>query len=130
MVSREELYEIKQLPPEKVLSYLGIPYREVNGNQIMALAVWRDESEPSVSIQYRNGKWLWHDFGTGEGGDWIDLYRRLYGSDFKEAVSTLRELTNGSYRANTSTREGDSVCGKKKLLFLSWAKFELMNDLN
>jgi len=85
-ISREILDEIKQLPPEKVLSYLGIPYKQV-GNQIMALAVWRGEKEASVSIQYKDGKWLWHDFGTGKGGDWIDLYRRYTGSDFKEAVS-------------------------------------------
>jgi 5S rRNA maturation endonuclease (ribonuclease M5) len=103
-ISREILDEIKQLPPEKVLSYLGIPYKQV-GNQIMAKAVWRGEKEASVSIQYKNGKWLWHDFGTDEGGDWIDLYRRYTGSDFKEAVSTLMELSNLAYTPNISTRE-------------------------
>ena len=121
-ISQEILEEIKQIPPEKVLNYLQIPYKQV-GNQIMAQATWRDEKEASVSIQYKDGKWLWHDFGTGEGGDWIDLYRRYTGSDFKEAVATLMELANVPYSPNISTRE-PKIGRKKKTSSLSLAEFE------
>ena len=103
-IPQEVIDELKQIEPEKVLGYLGIPFRKV-GNRIMAQAVWRGEKEASVSIQYKDGKWLWYDFGAGEGGDWIDLYCRYTGSDFKEAVSTLMELANVPYSPNISTRE-------------------------
>ena len=103
-IPQEVIDEIKQIEPEKVLGYLGIPFKRV-GNRIMAQAVWRREKEASVSIQYKDGKWLWYDFGALEGGDWIDLYRRITGSDFKEAVSTLMELSNVAYTPNAWTRE-------------------------
>ena len=103
-IPQEVIDEIKQIEPEKILGYLGIPFKRV-GNRIMAQAVWRGEKEASVSIQYKDGKWLWYDFGAGEGGDWIDLYRRYIGSDFKEAVSTLMELSNVAYTPNERTRE-------------------------
>ncbi len=110
-VSKEALEEIKRIPPEKILSRLGIPYKQA-GNRIMAQAIWRGEKNPSVSIQFKDGKWLWCDLGTKEGGDWIDLYRRITGSDFKEAVSTLMELSNVAYTPNISTREPN--LGKKR----------------
>jgi len=116
-IPQEVIDEIKQIEPEKILGYLGIPFKKV-GNRIMAQAVWRGEKEASVSIQYKDGKWLWYDFGTGEGGDWIDLYRLVTASDFKEAVSTLVELANVPYSPNISTREPNF--GRKKKTSSLW----------
>lgn len=41
----------------------------------MVRASWRNERTPSVSLfrSKDSGKWLWHDFGTGETGDIIQL---------------------------------------------------------
>jgi len=116
-IPQEVIDEIKQIEPEKVLGYLRIPFKRV-GNRIMAQAVWRREKEASVSIQYKDGKWLWYDFGALEGGDWIDLYRRITGSDFKEAVSTLMELSNVAYTPNVWTREPNF--GRKRKTSSLW----------
>jgi hypothetical protein len=40
-----------------------------------ALAIWRDEKEPSVQYwQKRDGRWWWKDWGTLEEGDVYDLW--------------------------------------------------------
>lgn len=86
---REEIELVKSLPPEIVLGKLGIPYKRV-GSQLMALATWRGERHPSVSVQNIDGVWLWHDFGTDQGGSWIDLLMTIKGIGYVEAVRELR----------------------------------------
>ena len=96
MDRQQELHRIKTIPPEVILEDLNIPFVK-RPSYIEALAVWRGEERPSVSIQQNDlGEWLWHDFGTDEGGSWIDLVMVLYDWDYVTAVKFLREkyLTN------------------------------------
>jgi hypothetical protein len=91
MRREEELHRIKTIPPEVILSDLGIPFVK-RPSYIEAQAVWRGEKRPSVSIQQNDlGEWLWHDFGSDKGGSWIDLVMELYNWDYVTAVSFLRE---------------------------------------
>lgn len=92
MKQRErELFEIKTIPPERILKDLDIPFVK-RTSYIEAAAVWRGEKRPSVSIQQNEfGEWLWHDFGSGKGGSWIDLVMVLYSWDYITAVRFLRE---------------------------------------
>jgi len=88
---QQELFCIKTIPPEVILKDLNIPFVK-RPSYIEAFAVWRGEKRPSVSIQQnRFGEWLWHDFGTDEGGSWIDLVMVLYDWDYVTAVRFLRE---------------------------------------
>ncbi len=98
MRREEEIEQIKMLPPEVVLRHLGIPYRR-QGSQIMALAVWRAESRPSVSIQIspKTGHYVWRDHGVPAGwphagGSWIDLVITAKGCSYPQAVRELRSL--------------------------------------
>ena len=73
MDRQKELHRIKSIAPEIILSDLGIPFVK-RPSYIEVPAVWRGEKRPSVSIQQNDlEEWLWHDFGTDEGGSWIDL---------------------------------------------------------
>jgi len=90
MDRQEELHRIKTIPPEVILEDLNIPFVK-RPSYIEASAVWRGEKRPSVSIQQNDlGEWLWHDFGSGKGGSWIDLVIELYGWDYVTAVRFLR----------------------------------------
>ncbi|SNR73786.1 toprim domain-containing protein [Desulfurobacterium atlanticum] len=91
MNRQQELHRIKSIPPEIILEDFKIPFTFRN-SYIEATAVWRNEKTPSVSIQKNEfGEWLWHDFGTGKGGSWIDLVMVLYNCDYITAVRLLRE---------------------------------------
>ena len=96
-----ELHRIKTIPPEVILSDLGIPFVK-RPSYIEAPAVWRGEKRPSVSIQQNDfGEWLWHDFGSDKGGSWIDLVMVLYGWDYVTAVKFLREKYLGNSEIQT-----------------------------
>jgi hypothetical protein len=56
-------------------------------NQWWFCSPLRDETQASFSVN--PGKNVWFDYGLGVGGDIIALVERLYGFDFKEAVSHL-----------------------------------------
>ena len=91
MDRQRELHLIKTIPPETILEDLGIPFVR-RASYIEAQAVWRGEKRPSVSIQQNDlGEWLWHDFGSGKGGSWIDLVMELHDWDYITAVRFLRE---------------------------------------
>ena len=91
MDRQQELHRIKTIPPEVILEDLNIPFVK-RPSYIEASAVWRGEKRPSVSIQQNDlGEWLWHDFGSDEGGSWIDLVMVLYDWDYVTAVRFLRE---------------------------------------
>ena len=47
----------------------------------------RNEKTPSCNYYPENNSY--YDFGASEGGDSIDLYMKIYGCDFKEAVNSL-----------------------------------------
>jgi 5S rRNA maturation endonuclease (ribonuclease M5) len=96
MDRQEELHRIKTIPPEIILKDLNIPFVK-RPSYIEAPAIWRGEKRPSVSIQQNDlGEWLWHDFGSDEGGSWIDLVMVLYDWDYVTAVGFLRERYLGN----------------------------------
>ena len=69
MIDTEKL---KSIDAEIILNVLNISYKKT-GDRIMASAIYRDEKTASISIQEHAGRWLWKDFGSGQGGSWIDL---------------------------------------------------------
>ena len=103
MIDTEKL---KTIEAETVLNTLGLPYKKT-GDRFMALAVYRDENTESISIQKRDEKWLWKDFGTGKGGSWIDLVMSALSLNYIDAINFLNnienaEINNDSYKKNFS----------------------------
>lgn len=54
---------------------------------------FREDRKPSFGV-YAEGS-LWHDFGTGEGGDAVDFLQRATGLSKKDACRKLIELAGG-----------------------------------
>ena len=77
---------------EQVNVYLNIgiePFTRV-------LSPLRVESRPSFSTYESDGKILWKDFGSGDGGDLISLIMRLEGLDYNGAISFAKSALSGS----------------------------------
>lgn len=66
-----------------------------------AIAFWRGDTSPSVSIDRNTG--LWHDFGTGEGGTILDLVMKIEGCSLQEAVKRINSLSFHCSALPTST---------------------------
>ena len=90
MIDTEKL---KTIDAEVILNFLGLPYRKT-GDRIIATATYRDENTASISIQERYGKWLWKDFGSGNGGSWIDLVMAVKDLDYLDAIKFLNDIEN------------------------------------
>ena len=90
MIDTEKL---KTIEAETVLNTLGLHY-EKTGDRLMALASYREENTASISIQKRNGKWLWKDFGSGKGGSWIDLVMSALSLNYIDAINFLNNIEN------------------------------------
>lgn len=49
----------------------------------------REERNPSFSINYKNGKILWYDFGLSIGGDVIFLLEKLWNKNYADVIKIL-----------------------------------------
>jgi hypothetical protein len=76
-----------------------VDYLESKGYQPKKLypgAAWfispfREETEPSFKVHLKKN--IWFDFGIGEGGNLIDLMKRLEGCNAKEALKKLPQYS-------------------------------------
>ena len=103
-----ELNTIKRLDMSALLESAGV---QVENNHFKA--VWRDDHKPSVSIlKAEDGVWIWKDHGANEKGTNIDLFMRLYGFSYVQAVKALREQTFSFPVSETQTNS--TASGKKK----------------
>ena len=88
------LEELKRIEPEIILNLLSIPYVK-SRNRIIAEATYRSENTASISIQCKEGKYLWKDFGGDFGGSWIDLVMLVRNCDYLSAIKFLNYLNGG-----------------------------------
>ena len=70
---------IRGIPIEEFLSRLGQEPVRRHGDECWYLSPCREERTPSFHVNTRKG--VWHDFGTGHGGDIFTLAGELSGSD-------------------------------------------------
>src|SRR5689334_18557606 len=59
-------------------------------NRWRAVAVWRGGDGFNVSLD--DGRGLWHDFTTGEGGGILDLVVRVVGGSRQDALRWVADL--------------------------------------
>ena len=49
-----------------------------------------DDDNPSFSMQERDGRVYWKDFGTGEAGNAVSLMARLWHTSYSEALMKIK----------------------------------------
>ncbi|MHB1661115.1 MAG: toprim domain-containing protein [bacterium] len=124
MIDTERL---KTIDPEIILNTLGIQYKRT-GSRLMATAEYRGEQSPSISIQEKNGRYLWLDFGTGKGGSWIDLIMAAKNIGYLEAVKFLNNIENDE-TINFRNKK-DFSFGRQKETYVKTDGITYITDLN
>ncbi|MDD6564318.1 MAG: DNA primase [Clostridiales bacterium] len=84
-----------------------------SGKNYMACCPFHNEKTPSFSID--RDKQLFHCFGCGASGNFVQLVMRLEGLDYKDAVRQLAERANITI-PETGVRELNAVTEKKELI--------------
>jgi hypothetical protein len=77
-----------------VLDYYNIKYKDRGGAEIICSSPFREDRNPSFSINKENK--LWIDFSTGESGNIVGLVSKMEGFDkkqnFKDIINILKNL--------------------------------------
>ena len=93
--SRMNIEQAKSIPLEELLLGLGIAPARKSRDQLWYLSPLRSESTASFKVNTAMNSW--YDFGTGEGGDIIDLVKKLDGlGSVSDALARIRELVGSS----------------------------------
>lgn len=115
MIDTYLLEKIKSVSLPSLLAHFGV--HPVKGwshgkRYYLYLAAYRHERHPSLSVFYHDGKWLFHDFATGETGTNIDMLVRFnFFHDWREAASFVAKNFLGCELSedNASPREDNSI---------------------
>jgi len=81
-----KLEQAKEISCESILQESGFDLKRLSGGKKFFLCPWRAEGEPSLVV-FTNNKWK--DFGSGDNGDAIDLYERIYNVDTSSAIKKM-----------------------------------------
>ena len=84
-----------------------------SGKNYMACCPFHYEKTPSFSID--RDKQLFHCFGCGARGNFVQLVMRLEGLDYKDAIRQLAERANITI-PETGVRESNAITEKKELI--------------
>jgi hypothetical protein len=87
-MQKEDIDKLKAIPIRALLSGSGANPARHGAAYGLYRAPYRDDKTPSMKVDYAAN--TWYDFGTGEGGDIIDLVRKIHNADFKGAVQVLQ----------------------------------------
>jgi len=50
---------------------------------------YHKDDNPSFSLDYKNGGWVWYCYGCSDGGTVIEFYKRYYGYNHEEAIQNI-----------------------------------------
>ena len=84
-----------------------------NGKNYMACCPFHNEKTPSFSID--RDKQLFHCFGCGASGNFVQLVMRLEGLDYKDALKQLADRVNITIPEN-GVRESSELTKKKEMI--------------
>lgn len=101
--------DIKRVPTASLIRAL-FPSHPVPQNARLMRSPFHTDSHPSFSCFLgKNGYYLWKDHSTGESGDNITLYRKVYPTmSYVQAVDSLAFLFFGKHASRTATTEGSA----------------------
>lgn len=107
--------QAKKIDFPDLLSRLGHEPLKVakGGRELWYRSPFRKEKDASFHTSFLGGKWIWKDFGD-TGGNVIDFVMRYQGVQFKEALTFLRNVYQGSFfdrpvRAGGSSKNSSSL---------------------
>jgi len=93
-INKGEVEVARAVNLASLIEHLGYKPRWYSKEKAMFKSPLREEENPSFSVNYYKGRWVWKDWGTGETGDSISFVMAFYGLSFPEAV---KKLTGGSF---------------------------------
>ena len=104
---------IRGIPIEEFLSRLGQEPVRRHGDECWYLSPCREERTPSFHVNTRKG--VWHDFGTGHGGDIFTLAGELSGKRRLHGAGEVhrRSIWRNSPRICRTEKEKRKVSGQK-----------------
>jgi DNA primase len=88
-----------QIKSIKITDYLynkGIQPKQIKGTDYWYISPYRKEKTPSFKVN--NDLNLWYDYGTGQGGNIIDLIMRIY--NLNSVTEVLNHFNNSNYQQN------------------------------
>lgn len=122
-LTQEQINRINEnLNPIELLQRHGYTPKRTGNDRYACQALHRGDSNTSMSVTYKNGIWLWHDFtGTNvkaknSGGNTFQLLME-FNDTIKEAVKEYEEIT-GDILEPPEQDPGLSEEVKRKLYFL------------
>lgn len=93
--------QAKQIKIEEYLGRIGIHPTKQNGNNLWYKSPFRDEKEPSFKVNL--GINQWHDFGSGDKGNIIDLAMKLHQThSVSEALRAIEQAVPNSKTQQSS----------------------------
>jgi len=94
-VPRMNIEQAKQIPLEDFLLRLGFEPSRKSRDQLWYVSPFRGEKTPSFKVNPRLN--AWYDFGRGEGGDILDLVKKLDGLDrVSDALARIDNVVGGT----------------------------------
>ncbi len=88
-----------QIKNIKITDYLynkGIQPKHIKGADYWYISPYREEKTPSFKVN--NDLNVWYDYGTGQGGNIIDLIMRMY--NLNSVTEVLSHFNNSNYQQN------------------------------
>lgn len=98
---------------------LGLAPQRRYKSSVFYFSPFRTETEASLHLTFKDGFWLWYDFGSGHHrGDAIEFVKMYRDCSFKEAVEELLQFSGESLTisvVNNRARTEKPLTGPKKL---------------
>ena len=104
------IIEAKNISIKEFLSARGIEPSQNRGGYGMYNSPLRSDTTPSFKVDYQINRW--YDFGTGEGGTFIDLVMKMQGCDF---ITALRHIEQDSFSSSFSFQGKENYPTKPKI---------------
>lgn len=103
--------EIRDIPIAVFLARMGYEPARRRGDEYWYLAPYREERTASFQLNVR--KDIWHDFGTGQGGDIFTLAGEFIGSgDFKAQARFITGIWGGLAPEHKTVSRSGEMTGK------------------
>ncbi len=88
----DKLHAIKRLNLPEIIQSYGIAIKHTNNSSYKVLCPFHDDKNPSLSVSFKDNKWLWRCFGCHQSGSVIDFVMKKEKIAFKEAYQKLSEM--------------------------------------
>src|SRR3989338_8949564 len=114
-IEYSKLNQIKQIDLPELLKSKGITVHHNGNGSYLALCPFHPDKNPSLSISFKNNKWLWHCFGCNKSGTVIDFIRLLENKSFADVYQELGTRVSPGLTNGQNELTGDDVMLLEKI---------------